>query len=157
MPTFSDMVTLFDGFIWVFGLIFGLAAGLGVMNTMLMATHERVREFGLIKALGGTPWRIVRDVAAEAIVLAFVGTAWASSPGLRQRSTSSATGIDTSRWAGSFSVGGVAFDPVWRARHHDARDRDLRRRDARGRHPAGAVPGRRSPRGWIRCSAMNRV
>lgn len=42
------------------------------MNTMLMATHERVREFGLIKALGGTPGGIVRNVAAQALLLAMV-------------------------------------------------------------------------------------
>ena len=38
MPEVSDMINLFDAFIWIFGLIFLLAAGMGVMNTMLMAT-----------------------------------------------------------------------------------------------------------------------
>lgn len=114
LPAFSDMLALFDGFIWVFGLIFGLAAGLGVMNTMLMATHERVREFGLIKALGGTPLGIVRDVAAEAAVLAVVSTLVGAAVGLVASLYLQRTGIDTSRWAGTFSIGGVAFDPVWR-------------------------------------------
>lgn len=115
LPTFSDMVTLFDTFIWIFGLVFGLAAGLGVMNTMLMATHERVREFGLIKALGGTPGRIVRDVAVEASVLAIIGVTLGVAVGLVGAVYLQRTGIDTSRWAGTFSIGGVAFDPVWRA------------------------------------------
>jgi ABC-type lipoprotein release transport system permease subunit len=115
MPAFSDMLALFDGFIWVFGLIFGLAAGLGVMNTMLMATHERVREFGLIKALGGTPAGIVRDVAAEALLLATVATLLGVALGLGGALYLEQSGIDTSRWAGTFSMGGVAFDPVWRA------------------------------------------
>ena len=114
-PTFSDMVTLMDGFTWVFGLVFGLAAGLGVMNTMLMATHERVREFGLIKALGGTPWRIVRDVGAEALVLSLVGVGLGVLAGIAAALYLQRAGIDTSHWAGGFSVGGVAFDPVWRA------------------------------------------
>ena len=115
MPAFSDMLALFDGFIWVFGLIFGLAAGLGVMNTMLMATHERVREFGLIKALGGTPTGIVRDVVAEALMLAIVATLLGAALGLAGAFYLQQSGIDTSRWAGSFTMGGVAFDPVWRA------------------------------------------
>jgi ABC-type lipoprotein release transport system permease subunit len=115
LPTFSDMVTLFDGFIWIFGLVFGLAAGLGVMNTMLMATHERIREYGLIKALGATPGRIVRDVTVEALVLAIVGVAVGVGVGVFGALYLARTGIDTSRWAGTFSFGGVAFDPVWRA------------------------------------------
>jgi ABC-type lipoprotein release transport system permease subunit len=114
-PTFADMVTLMDGFIWVFGLIFGLAAGLGVTNTMLMATHERVREFGLVKALGGTPGRIVRDVTVEASLLAAAGIALGVALGVLGALYLQRHGIDTSRWAGGFSVGGVAFDPVWRA------------------------------------------
>ena len=115
LPTFSDMVTLFDSFIWIFGLVFGLAAGLGVMNTMLMATHERVREFGLVKALGGTPGRIVRDVALEALILASIGVAIGVALGLAGAVYLQRTGIDTGRWAGTFSIGGVAFDPIWRA------------------------------------------
>jgi ABC-type lipoprotein release transport system permease subunit len=114
-PTFADMVTLMDSFIWIFGLIFGLAAGLGVTNTMLMATHERVREFGLVKALGGTPRRIVRDVAVEASLLAAIGIVLGVAAGVLGALYLQRAGIDTSRWAGSFSVGGVAFDPVWRA------------------------------------------
>ena len=42
---------------------------LGVMNTMLMATYERIQEFGVLKALGTSPGRIIRDVAAEALML----------------------------------------------------------------------------------------
>jgi putative ABC transport system permease protein len=82
MPEVSDMVNLFDAFIWIFGLIFLLAAGMGVMNTMLMATYERIREFGILKALGATPWGIIRDVAAEALVLAAVGTVLGTIVGL---------------------------------------------------------------------------
>ncbi len=115
LPAFSDMIALFDGFIWIFGLVFGLAAGLGVMNTMFMATHERVREFGLIKALGGTPGRIVRDVTVEALVLSTVGVAAGVVLGVLAAFYLARVGIDTRLWAGSFSFGGVAFDPVWRA------------------------------------------
>ena len=68
LPSLSDMVNMFDAAIAVFGMIFFLASALGVMNTMLMATFERIREFGILKAIGTTPWRILRDVAAEALV-----------------------------------------------------------------------------------------
>ncbi len=115
LPEVSDMVNLFDAFIWVFGMIFILAAGMGVMNTMLMATYERIREFGILKALGATPWRIVRDVAAEASLLAAAGTVLGTLLGLAGGYYLREVGLDLSIFAGSYSVGGVAFDPIWRA------------------------------------------
>jgi len=115
MPEVSDMVNLFDAFIWIFGLIFLLAAGMGVMNTMLMATYERIREFGILKALGATPWRIIRDVAVEAIVLAALGTVVGTILGLAGSYYLQKVGLDLSIFAGTYSVGGVAFDPIWRA------------------------------------------
>ena len=115
MPEVSDMVNLFDAFIWIFGLIFLLAAGMGVMNTMLMATYERIREFGILKALGATPWGIIRDVAAEALMLAALGTILGTILGLAGSYYLQEVGLDLSIFAGTYSVGGVAFDPIWRA------------------------------------------
>jgi ABC-type lipoprotein release transport system permease subunit len=115
MPEVSDMVNLFDAFIWIFGLIFLLAAGMGVMNTMLMATYERIREFGILKALGATPWRIIMDVAVEAIVLAALGTVCGTILGLAGSYYLQEVGLDLSIFAGTYSVGGVAFDPIWKA------------------------------------------
>jgi ABC-type antimicrobial peptide transport system permease subunit len=99
----------------IFEAIFFIAAGLGVLNTMLMATYDRIRELGVIKALGATPWKIVRDVAAEALVLGFLGTALGGLLGLVGTYYLQQNGIDTTAFAGQTSVGGVAFDPVWRA------------------------------------------
>jgi len=115
LPEVSDMVNLFDAFIWIFGMIFLLAAGMGVMNTMLMATYERIREFGILKALGATPWRIIADVAAEALVLTALGTIFGTLLGLAGSYYLQEVGLDLSIFAGSYSVGGVAFDPIWRA------------------------------------------
>jgi ABC-type antimicrobial peptide transport system permease subunit len=85
------------------------------MNTMLMATFERVREFGLIKALGASPWRIVRDVAAEALVLGMTATLLGGGLGLAVGLYLQTAGLDTSAFAGSYTIAGVAFDPTWRA------------------------------------------
>jgi ABC-type lipoprotein release transport system permease subunit len=115
LPALSDMLAMMDAWLWIFGTIFFLAAGLGVMNTMLMATHERVHEFGLQKALGSSPWRIVRDVAAEALTLGVVGTAAGAAFGAAAAAWLRGHGIDTSALAGGIQVAGVAFDPVWRA------------------------------------------
>ncbi|MBW2140410.1 MAG: ABC transporter permease [Deltaproteobacteria bacterium] len=115
VPMLNDMVRLFDTVIWIFGAIFFLAAGLGVMNTMLMATYERIREFGILKAIGTSPWRIVSNMALEALVLSVTAAAVGLILGLLGTYYLSAVGIDTSLFAGEFSFSGVAFDPIWRA------------------------------------------
>jgi len=118
MPSLSDMVNLFDASIWLFGMIFFLAAALGVMNTMLMATFERIREFGILKALGTTPWRILRDVTAEAFVLSLVSTVIGILVGLALSYYLKEIGLDTTIFISgdsSVSIAGVAFDPIWRA------------------------------------------
>jgi ABC-type lipoprotein release transport system permease subunit len=116
MAQLADMVNLTDVSMWIFGGIFFVAAGLGVMNTMLMATYERIHEFGVLKAIGATPLRIVRDVLAEALVLSAVATAIGTAAGLAGALYLQAVGIDTSAFAGETSFAGVAFDPVWHAR-----------------------------------------
>jgi len=115
LPTFSDMIELSGVSMSIFGAIFLIAAGLGVMNTMLMATYERAREFALQKALGATPWRIVRDVTFEAWLLACVATMFGTLAGLAASFVLQTTGLNTASLAGETTISGVVFDPVWRA------------------------------------------
>lgn len=115
MPTASDMLNLFDSSIWIFSLVFVLAAALGVMNTMLMSTFERIREFGVIRALGASAWRILADVTTEAMIMSLLGTLVGAALGYGLCHYLAVVGLDTSTWAGSYSVGGITFDPIWRA------------------------------------------
>lgn len=116
LPILSDMLILNDTASLLFAIIFFLAAGLGVMNTMLMATHDRIREFGVLKALGTPPWRIILDVAAEALMLGIVATFIGTLIGVGASIYLQQVGIDL-RLTGDLSVsfGGVAMEPVWRA------------------------------------------
>jgi ABC-type lipoprotein release transport system permease subunit len=74
MPTMAQMFDSMIISVVIFGVIFFLAAGVGVLNTMLMATYERIPEFGLIKAIGSPPWRILREISTEALILGFFGS-----------------------------------------------------------------------------------
>lgn len=59
----------------VFGVIALIVAGLGIANTLLMATYERRREIGLMKALGMPNSGIRTMFALEATAMGIVGGA----------------------------------------------------------------------------------
>ena len=44
------------------------AAGMGVMNSMLMSTFDRIREFGVLKALGVGPAEVLGIILAEVAI-----------------------------------------------------------------------------------------
>ncbi len=113
MPAASDMLNTYKGSLIIFQLIFFLAAGLGVLNTMLMATFERIPEFGLIKAIGATPWGIMRDIMAEALVLGLFSSVIGGFLGLGLSLYLQFNPIDLSAFAEGFNFSGMAFSSQW--------------------------------------------
>ncbi|TBN57004.1 FtsX-like permease family protein [Glaciihabitans arcticus] len=70
--------TVVDGIILVlnaFALIALLAAGFGIINTLLMSVQERTREIGLMKAMGMSGGRIFALFSFEAVFIGFLGSA----------------------------------------------------------------------------------
>jgi len=61
------------------GVLFGLGSvslavgAIGVMNTITMSVHERTREIGMMKAVGGERWHILLIFLSEAAVIGLVG------------------------------------------------------------------------------------
>ena len=56
-------------------LISLLVGGLSVINTMAMSIAERTREIGIKRAIGGSRFRIVRELVTEAALIGFLGGA----------------------------------------------------------------------------------
>jgi ABC-type antimicrobial peptide transport system permease subunit len=50
-----------------------LVGGIGIMNMMLVSVHERIREIGIRKSVGATPWKVQTQFLTEALVLSTLG------------------------------------------------------------------------------------
>lgn len=80
--TVSDQIgavqTVLDGLIGVlnaFAVIALIAAGFGIVNTLLMSVQERTREIGLMKAMGMGSGRIFALFSTEAVFIGLLGAA----------------------------------------------------------------------------------
>jgi ABC-type lipoprotein release transport system permease subunit len=67
------MNKMMDGFVLVWIVIIFLALSFGLVNTLVMAIFERVREIGLIQALGMRPALIVYQILLESLLLLLIG------------------------------------------------------------------------------------
>ncbi len=69
----AAMFKMMDGFVLVWIIIIFLALSFGLVNTLVMAVFERVREIGLIQALGMRPGLIVYQILLESLLLLLIG------------------------------------------------------------------------------------
>ncbi|MBN1141935.1 MAG: ABC transporter permease [Deltaproteobacteria bacterium] len=96
LPMIRGVLELYDGVIFVWFLVIFIAMGFGIVNTFLMAVLERLREFGLLKALGMRPSGIVGQVLAESLLLLLTGQALGSAFGFLSYRGLARNGIDLS-------------------------------------------------------------
>jgi len=73
LPYQTATLKILDGFMYIWYLVVFVAMGFGIVNTTLMAVYERMREFGLLKALGMKPLWIIREVLIESFLLLISG------------------------------------------------------------------------------------
>lgn len=55
--------------LWIVGLFTLLSGIVGVSNIMLITVKERIREFGVRKAIGAKPWSILKLIITESIII----------------------------------------------------------------------------------------
>lgn len=72
-PYLGSMLDLMDGFILVWMVVIFLALSFGLVNTLIMAVFERIREIGLMQALGMRASAIVLQVLMESLLLLALG------------------------------------------------------------------------------------
>ena len=98
----------------VMAVIVYLAVGIVILNAMLMAVFERIRELGVLKAIGFTPLKILKVIYLETAIQTAVALLVGVGLSLPMNYYMVNTGIDLSS-LGNISVMGVAWDPVWRS------------------------------------------
>lgn len=108
LPLVTGTLKMYDIFVLLWYLIAAAAMGFGILNTILMAVLERIREFGLLRTLGMKPNGIMKQVMAETLLLLVIGMAVGNLLGFVTVAMFSAKGIDLSALAAGLEFSGIA-------------------------------------------------
>jgi len=108
LPLVNAYLSLYDTFIFLWFLVVFIAMGFGIVNTMLMAVFERIREFGLFKALGMKPWWVIKEVLTESAFILLSGMGIGNTLGLLSVFALSGSGIDLSSLAAGAEYVGLS-------------------------------------------------
>lgn len=75
LGAFTAVIGGITGVLDAFAIIALIAAGFGIINTLLMSVQERTREIGLMKAMGMGGGRVYMLFSLEAVFIGFLGSA----------------------------------------------------------------------------------
>jgi putative ABC transport system permease protein len=112
-PAIADMLELSKSMVLIIGFIIVGLASLGMLNTMLMAVHERSREFGILLSIGMSRWWLLTMVMFESLCLALVSALAGSLVGALLSHYFQVHGIDFSAsMPDGYDWAGIVFEPV---------------------------------------------
>jgi ABC-type lipoprotein release transport system permease subunit len=114
MPTLASHLDSARGIMVVLYVIIYLAVGILILNAMLMAVFERIREFGVLKALGAGPFEVLGLVLVESAIQTGIASALGLALSVPSLIYLRDVGLNMASMAG-VSIMGIATDPVWRA------------------------------------------
>lgn len=103
IPMMAQMIRFQNGMIFVVLLIVLSVVAAGILNTLLMSIVERVREFGLMLALGTRPAQVVLLLVTETFLLSLAGSFLGLLLGMTAILYFSHQGIDLSSFLSTFS------------------------------------------------------
>ncbi len=71
-----------DAGTWLISALAIIIGGIGVMNTMIISVYDRIREIGVLKALGWRSFSVVRMILGEAAIIGLLAAVLGSLAGL---------------------------------------------------------------------------
>ncbi len=89
------------------------AISMVVLNAMLMSVFERIGEFGVMKAIGVSPWQVGSTIVLEAMIQAGAASVLALAVGVPVAFYFQAHGIDLSALTDTTHISGLPISPVW--------------------------------------------
>jgi len=114
IPTLATMMDSMRGLIVVMFLIVYIAIAIVILNAMLMSVFERIREFGVLKAVGAGPGTVLSLILLESVMQMGVAIAAGVLLSLPALWYLAGTGIDMGKLAG-VSFAGLAMSSRWTA------------------------------------------
>jgi ABC-type lipoprotein release transport system permease subunit len=105
-PLLVQLVGTFQQTGWVLYAAIFIAMAFGIANVLLMSVLERIREIGILMAIGMTPGRMVATIVAESVVLTALGVLGGVLVGFGFIELLGG-GIDLSRWGEGLVTWGI--------------------------------------------------
>lgn len=108
MPELGYLNEIGNLYTYIFVIIILLALGFGIVNTMLMVILERIKELGMLMAVGMSKARIFGMLMLETVLLTFTGGFAGIIIGLSASFATMKDGIDLSNFAAGFEAMGYS-------------------------------------------------
>lgn len=115
-PMLAQMLDGVQSMIVIVYLIVYFAVAILILNAMLMAVFERIREFGVLKAIGYSPWQVLGIMLVEGFIQAVVAAAVGITAALGPMWYLSEHGLNVGSLAG-MSMMGMSMPAVWRGHY----------------------------------------
>lgn len=108
LPAISAYMEMFDVYMLIWFVVVFVAMGFGLANTVLMAVYERMREFGLQRALGLRSTGVIKMVMVEVTILLLVGIVAADGVSLFLVKVMFRSGIDLGQFGAGIEMWGIS-------------------------------------------------
>ena len=113
-PTLATMLDSVQGTMYILFMIVYLAIAILLVNATLMAVFERIKELGLLKAIGLPPARIVGLIMWEGVFQAGLAAGAGLILSVPLLIYFSRVGINLASLGGTISISGIGLDPIMR-------------------------------------------
>ena len=103
-PDLGMMSGYMNAMLYIFIIIILLALGFGIVNTMLMVVLERIKELGMLMAVGMNRSRVFKMIMLETIFLSITGAILGMIISSLCINHYAVSGINLSKWAGGLEA-----------------------------------------------------